>query len=305
MREVRWPYLFPDELERAFARRPVVFAPLGLCEPHGPGNALGLDALKAEGVCVHIARRFGGIVAPTVYWHEHEIGPYAAWADKTIGPTRPWLTALPPWMFLKNLAYQLRAFDTLGFKVTVLLTGHAGPSGASMRHLIEKLQPHLATRVLTQLEVADVLEQVKAMGWEFSHGGAMETSTLWASHPDCVDPSRFPDMTGIPCAGTHRPLAVGGDIAAADRRKGQELLDAIAQTLEPKVVAAMSQFDRLKADSPPRRPLSFADIEHIWGQEIAPGLGALPACQGLKQPLDDASMWRANSVKPRLDEIHL
>ena len=48
--EVRWAYLFPDELESSFARRAVVFQPLGLCEPHGPGNAVGLDALKAEGL---------------------------------------------------------------------------------------------------------------------------------------------------------------------------------------------------------------------------------------------------------------
>ena len=50
MREVRWERMFPDELERAFADCPVVYFAYGLCEPHGPQNALGLDALKAHAI---------------------------------------------------------------------------------------------------------------------------------------------------------------------------------------------------------------------------------------------------------------
>lgn len=42
--------------------------------PHGPHNAPGMDALRAEGICVAAARWFGGIVAPTFYWHVHETG---------------------------------------------------------------------------------------------------------------------------------------------------------------------------------------------------------------------------------------
>ncbi len=48
MGEVRWERMFPDELEAAIADTPVVYFAYGLCEPHGPQNAVGLDALKAR-----------------------------------------------------------------------------------------------------------------------------------------------------------------------------------------------------------------------------------------------------------------
>ncbi len=48
-REVRWERMFPDELEAAFEDCPVVYLPYGLCEPHGPVNALGLGAASTRG----------------------------------------------------------------------------------------------------------------------------------------------------------------------------------------------------------------------------------------------------------------
>ena len=118
-REVRWERMFPDELEAAFEDCPVVYLPYGLCEPHGPVNALGLDALRAHGVVCQAARSFGGIVAPPEYWHCHESGGYGTWAHERVGDARPWLTAVPPWIFLKNLCYHIRAVDALGFHVAV------------------------------------------------------------------------------------------------------------------------------------------------------------------------------------------
>ena len=48
MREVRWERMFPDELEAAFTACPLVYFAYGLCEPHGPQNALGLDAIGVD-----------------------------------------------------------------------------------------------------------------------------------------------------------------------------------------------------------------------------------------------------------------
>lgn len=70
-REVRWERMFPDELERAFVECPLVYFPYGLCEPHGPQCALGLDALKAHAIACRAAHEGGGIVAPPDYWHIH------------------------------------------------------------------------------------------------------------------------------------------------------------------------------------------------------------------------------------------
>ena len=63
-REVRWERMFPDELEAAFEKCPVVYFCYGLCEPHGPQNSVGLDALKAHAIACRTAHKHGGIVAP-------------------------------------------------------------------------------------------------------------------------------------------------------------------------------------------------------------------------------------------------
>src|SRR5579871_3600116 len=128
MREVRWERMFPDELEQAFAERPLVYFAYGLCEPHGPQNTLGLDALKAHAIAVAAARAHGGIVAPPDYWHVHEVGGFARWGRRNVGEDRTWLTSLPPWQHFKNVLYQIRAGDVLGFKAMILLTGHYGPN---------------------------------------------------------------------------------------------------------------------------------------------------------------------------------
>ncbi|MBM3265661.1 MAG: creatininase family protein, partial [candidate division Zixibacteria bacterium] len=85
MREVRWERMFRDELDAAFRACPVVYFAYGLCEPHGPQNAVGLEALKAHAICVQASHRHGGIVAPPDFWHIHEMGPSASWLPVYVG----------------------------------------------------------------------------------------------------------------------------------------------------------------------------------------------------------------------------
>ena len=152
--EVRWERMFPDELEAAFDRRPIVYLPYGLCEPHGPLNAVGMDALRAHSTSGLAAERHGGIVTPANYWHIHEQGGYGTWAHKRVGDARPWLTALPSWMFLKNMCYHIRAVDALGEEVVNAGGEHhrfirhppaAQAVGASSQATWEKVSPSTAS----------------------------------------------------------------------------------------------------------------------------------------------------------------
>ena len=73
MRDVRWERMSP--MNSKPHSKPVQSSiSYGLCEPHGPQNAVGPDALKAHGIAVRTAHKHGGIVAPPDYWHIHEIG---------------------------------------------------------------------------------------------------------------------------------------------------------------------------------------------------------------------------------------
>ena len=74
---VRWAELRPDDFRARRDACPIVYLPIGLCEPHGHIAALGLDLLKAEYFCEQAAQRFGGIVAPAQGYHIHECGFHA------------------------------------------------------------------------------------------------------------------------------------------------------------------------------------------------------------------------------------
>src|SRR6266542_4340010 len=221
MREVRWERLFPDELEAAFAASPLVYFAYGLCEPHGPQNTLGLDALKAHGICCAAAREHGGIVAPPDYWHVHEIGGYACWAAKTVGQVeRSWLTAIPPWQHFRNVLYHVRTADSLGFRAAIFVTGHYGPNWMDLKTLLDLLQPHVGTRLfgLPDFEANQPGFDGDGKG-SGDHAGKVETSLLWALEPDCVDVSRFPPSDA---PGQH--FAMGRNAREAHRRVGERMV---------------------------------------------------------------------------------
>ena len=155
--EVRWERMFPDELEEAFERCPVLYLPYGLCEPHGPQSALGCDGLRAHAICRRAATAHGGVVAPPHYWHIHEIGGFGIWASRKVGEVaRPWLTAVPPWLFFKTLCYHVRAADQLGFRAAVLYSGHGGPHAEDAARFLELIQPRVGARLAFVVEGDDL-----------------------------------------------------------------------------------------------------------------------------------------------------
>lgn len=293
MQEVRWERMFPDQLEAALTACPVVYLPYGLCEPHGPQNAVGLDALKAHAICCRAAEAHGGIVAPPDYWHIHEIGLYASWAAEWAGEARPWLTALPPWQHFKNVCYHLRAVDALGFHAAILLTGHYGPNWEDLKTLLALLQPHFATRLygLPDFEANQpgFNNDGKATG---DHAGKVETSLLWALEPQSVDISR------LPAAGTPGPhFAMGPNAYQSDRRVGERMVEDEVRWLGAKAAELLAAYETHKPAQ--RHPLSFMDLEQIWATEVLPKLSAFKTMQYLgRTPPPADSRWQLNYQIP-------
>lgn len=289
-REVRWERLFPDELEAAFADCPLVYFPYGMCEPHGPHCALGLDALKAHALARRAAHLHGGIVAPPDYWHIHEVTGYATWAAQNIGEVpRAWMSAMPPWQHFRNVLYHARAADALGFHAALFLTGHYGPNWEDLRRLLEWAQPHVGTRLygLPDFEA----NQPGFDGATGDHAGKVETSLLWALEPDCVDVSRLPQPDA---PGSH--FAMGPSAPQSDRRVGERMVDDEVEWLGAKGRELLAEYDRLK----PRHTMrTFADVEAFWEAEVLPRLGELVTMNdwGDGAP-PEGSMWRANMTIP-------
>ena len=268
MREVRWERMFPDQLEQAFVECPLVYFTYGLCEPHGPHNALGLDELKAHAIACAAARAHGGIVAPPDYWHIHEVGGYGNWAHHQIGnPPRTWLTSIPPWQHFKNVCYHVRMADSLGFHAAILLTGHYGPNWQDLNRLVAIIQPHVGTRLDALPEFESNYKGFTGDGSNTGdHAGRVETSLLWALEPECVDISRIPERTQ---AGTY--FALGEDAYQASRQIGERMVADEVEWLSNKARELLGMYKQIQ---PMHTLLTFQDVENLWHKVALPELGA-------------------------------
>ncbi len=288
-REVRWERMFPDELEGAFAACPVLYLTYGLCEPHGPHNTLGLDALKAHGIACRAAREHGGIVAPPDYWHIHEIGGYAIWAEKAVGSVeRTWLSCVPPWVHFRNVCYHVRTADTLGFQAAILLTGHYGPNWQDLNTLVQLLQPHVGTRLYSLPDFEANKPGFDGDGRGGDHAGKVETSLLWALEPDCVDASRLPPEED---AGPH--FAMGADARCANRRIGERMVSDEVAWLGQKAKELLTEYEEAR---PAHTFCTFERVEEIWASVVRPVFGEFRTMQqswnGVEPP--EGSPWRRN-----------
>lgn len=305
MREVRWERMYPDELEAAFAERPLVFFPYGLCEPHGPQCTVGLDALKAHAVAVRAAREHGGIVAPPDYWHVHEIGGYAVWASQKVGEVdRTWATSMPPWQHFRNVLYHVRTADRLGFRAAIFFTGHYGPNWKDLKTLLELAQPVTKT-VLYGLPDWEAntpgFDRDGESGGD--HAGKVETSLLAAVEPDCVDLSRLPGggpATRGEAAFLARPpyFAMGEDAPASSRREGERMVADEVRFLGEKAAELLAAYD---ADADRPGFPTFASVERFWSAEVEPRLSAFASMQadfGRGTEMPDGSRWKENSEVP-------
>ena len=292
MREVRWERMFPDELEQAFAACPVAYFAYGLCEPHGPQNTVGLDALKAHGIACAAARAHGGIVAPPDYWHIHELGGYAVWSHRYVGEVeRAWLTAIPPWVHFKNVCYHIRMADVLGFHAAILLTGHYGPNWQDLKTVIELIQPYVAVRLygLPDFEA----NEPGFDGASGDHAGKVETSLLWAVEPACVDVSRLPAARVPPGPGGPH-FAMGSNAAEASRRTGERMLADEVRWLGEKAKELLDSYGR---EQPRQRLRTFEDVEVFWETTVRPQVPQFRSMATFfdhQEPVPESSRWHAN-----------
>ncbi|MBM3279746.1 MAG: creatininase family protein [Candidatus Handelsmanbacteria bacterium] len=287
MKEVRWERMFPDQLEAAFSHCPAVYFAYGLCEPHGPQNALGLDALKVHAILEQVAREHGGIVAPPDFWHVHELGGYAVWAAEWVGEVRPWLTAMPPWTHFKNICYHLRAAEVLGFRAAILMTGHYGPNWKDLQTLCGLLQPYLRMRVYGLPDFEANKPGFPGDGAGGDHAGKVETSLLWALKPECVDYSRIPAQPQFPL------FAMGPNAGEANREVGERMVADEVAWLGRKKEELLAAYD----PQAPSRLRTFDQVEQFWAAQVKPRLKDFESMKNFrsdKAAPPEGSRWREN-----------
>jgi creatinine amidohydrolase len=249
---VRWEEMLPREFRARQEQRPLVYLPLGLCEPHGHVAAFGLDTFKAVWLCEEAARRFGGIVAPTQGYQIHETGYHRPWLEKVMGGTNPNLTSVPPDVLLRMLLFQLRAFVNAGFHGAVVLTGHHG-NQADLRIVAQEV---MRTRPIRIVTVSD--PELARGAFQGDHAGPYEISQLLHIRPDLVDLGRLGDVTTSPLG----QFAQGDEASQATAENGREILEHSLNELERRIHASAPYEDAID-------PLGIEEADEIWQKIIA------------------------------------
>lgn len=254
--KVKWAELLPEEFLERQQQCPIVYLPMGLCEPHGHIAAFGLDTIKAEYICEAAARLFGGVVAPVQGYHIHETGYHAPWLEEVVGEVNPHMTSIPPDILLHLFLYQLRTFSNAGFKAVVVITGHAGGNQDDLRMVASAFMEKFSMKI----EVRADPELVKGR-YNGDHAGKFEISQLMYIRPDLIDMTKIYEQHKDKSLGR---FALGLDAAEASREFGQEIMEAcVNETCNIAEELFLTIDGNASADR-----INFEQLNSIW-QEIA------------------------------------
>lgn len=249
---VAWAELKPAEFIARRDARPIVYLPLGLCEPHGHVAPFGLDTIKAEYLVTEAARRFGGIVAPTMAYHIHETGYHAPWLRRVMSGVNPLLAAIPPHLMLETLLYQFRAFHNAGFQGVVVLSGH-NANQADLRMVAEAFAAHHPIAHFVRSDPELVAGRFKG-----DHAGRYELSQLLHIRPDLVAMDRASWVASNPLG----RFAQNPDVSEASVEEGEAIIEA-------SLTAIGHAVDGLTFGPSPRPFLPMSAMEPIWAEIAA------------------------------------
>ena len=226
--EVRYEYLYGRQFNARLKEMPVGYLPIGTLERHGDHLPMGLDTLKAHAVCVHLARRIGGIVWPAHHYlgiHKKGAEPasfYAHWGNVYISET----------LARETLRQILRRAEQIGFKVIVLYTGHYPCEQIDLVRWASR-QEDLDMRILGCCE--------RTILGDGDHAGIWETSIFAALCPDLVRMDRIHALNR-----KQHGWDAAHDPTNADPRLGLDALAKITRRVRADVQRALKQVHRIR-----------------------------------------------------------
>jgi creatinine amidohydrolase len=183
MRTVKYEEMLPHEFEEALQRFPVAYVPVGSLEWHGRHMALGNDSIKAYGILLKTAEKFGGIVVPPTYWGHMKM------YDKPC--SHP---GIPPEAVDALFTAIFQGLVVTGFKVVIGVTGHdVDEQLDSLKKAADSISADGAAIGFAMKE-GDLYD---LEGEIMDHAGYWETSILMYLRPELVDLERikYEDLT--------------------------------------------------------------------------------------------------------------
>ena len=212
--------LRPAQIDAVKAECPVAYLPWGALEWHSYHNPIGLDCIKALGLCEALAQHTGGLVLPPVYVGTDTIKPFKGFGHTLEHP----VSTVEKLMleFMEQLADE-------GFKVIVVLTGHYGGGHVdvlkSAAESFGKTHPGVGLYAFTDGEALDG-------DYPMNHAALGETSFQLLFAPECVDLSLLPEGRE---ATLDQDGVWGDDPRKATADKGREMLAVFLRNVVPEI----------------------------------------------------------------------
>jgi len=239
-------FMRPSQLETAARAFPVVYVPFGLIEWHGRHLPLGNDAIKAHGILVKCAEKYGGVVYPPVFF------PHAIHNPKTgelVESDRDW-----------KLSMVTALFDRLkqtGFRVIIGVSGHNIQTQIEL--ISEALKPVVSDGTITGIGLWEMtLSQCEESSSD--HAAKWETSNMMFFYPHLVD---MKELGTAPLAPNMKPPdGIGG----LDPRKhassevGRRNVELAAQAIGKKAKELLASLPEDKRSF----NLEAVSPEHWW-----------------------------------------
>ena len=220
--------LLPAEIETILAHAPVAYLPWGALEYHGKHAAVGLDGLKAHGLCVELAKVAGGLVLPPVYLAANTIKE-----AKDLPHRRHSLNFREETVRLLAREHLEQLADEK-FRVVFLLAGHVGQPHYDI--LKDEAQTFNAAQAGTRVICTSETDLVSKDLVIVNHAALGEISFLLSLHPECVDLSRLPQDREPTLADD---AVWGPDPRTASAEKGRVYTAAFVAAAQAQVAAAL------------------------------------------------------------------
>src|SRR5215475_10609637 len=245
--EIEWRKLRADELRERARRDALVILPVGSIEQHGPHLPVEVDSMLGETVALRAAakmvQREPVLVFPMLWTglSEHHM---------SFGGT----ITLELATFTAVIEDICRSVVRHGFRRIALLNGHGGNDNA-LRVCADTVGPKLGVPIIELTywyaaaePIAALLEKQKSL----RHACEAETSMMMALRPELVaedrialvaQANRTPELADVVGGGVYRWRSLGsmssagviGHPEAANRVKGEKLIEAIADSLAAKL----------------------------------------------------------------------
>ncbi|MFW5696554.1 MAG: creatininase family protein [Phototrophicaceae bacterium] len=266
MRTRKIAHLRPDEILPELQATPVAYLPFGLLEWHGPHLPLGVDSFNAEAIAVRAANQTGGLVMPTIYCGTERERPPEVLDD--LGFERDtWIVgmdfphnSLPSMyaseeIFALTVRENLRLTAAMGFKVLVVISGHAATNQIeTLRRIAAEFNAAGQVKVLVELPFV-----ANASGTlEVGHASRIETAVMLALEPESVRLKNLPPQSeplnntdfaivdydtflGRPTP--DRTVSAGDDPRRADADAGERMMAQAAEQITRRVRRALETIE--------------------------------------------------------------